>query len=177
MTGGCAVPCRGGDSRARRCTGGTNGPPLKWRRPKACHCEAPKGPWRPERAARGSALGVQSRSTRLDYGKAIGETATACTRLPRRFAPRNDKFESLMPPNYRPNTCSCQWRSGNALQTQSACAFLSLPCTSCKCLTPHFTRILRPGGGENTALYGKTHIFPHVLRPKRRTMGGKPAKE
>ena len=61
MTGGCAVPCRGGDSRARRCTGGTNGPPLKWRRPKACHCEAPKGPWRPERAARGSALGVQSR--------------------------------------------------------------------------------------------------------------------
>ena len=26
-----------------------------------CHCEAPKGPWRPEREARGSALGVQSR--------------------------------------------------------------------------------------------------------------------
>ena len=26
------------------------------------------------------------------------------------------------------------------------------------------------------ALSGKTHIFPHVLRPKRRTMGGKPAK-
>ena len=31
-----------------------------------CHCEAPKGPWRPEREARGSALGVQSRSTRPD---------------------------------------------------------------------------------------------------------------
>ena len=25
-----------------------------------CHCEAPTGPWRPEREARGSALGVQS---------------------------------------------------------------------------------------------------------------------
>ena len=73
--------------------------------------------------------------------------------------PRNDKFESLMPPNYRPNTCSCQWRSGNALQTQSACTFLSLPCTSCKCLTPHFTRILRPGGGKNAALSGETPIF------------------
>ena len=31
-----------------------------------CHCEAPKGPWRPEREARGSALGVQSRSTQPD---------------------------------------------------------------------------------------------------------------
>ena len=29
--------------------------------PQICHCEAPKGPWRPEREARGSALGVQSR--------------------------------------------------------------------------------------------------------------------
>ena len=104
------------------------------------------------------------------------QSASAFPRLPRRFAPRNDKFESLMPPNYRPNTCSCQWRSGNALQTQSACTFLSLPCTNCKCLTPRFTRILRPAGGKNTALSGKTHIFPHVLRPKRRTMGGKPAK-
>ena len=71
---------------------------------------------------------------------------------------------------------SLQGAQGTPLQTQSACAFLSLPCTSCKCLTPHFTRILRPAGGKNTALSGKTHIFPHVLRPKRRTMGGKPAK-
>jgi hypothetical protein len=64
-----------------------------------------------------------------------------------------------MPPNYRPNTCSCQWRSGNALQTQSACTFLSLPCTNCKCLTPRFTRILRPAGGKNAALSGETPIF------------------
>ena len=46
--------------------------------------------WRPERAARGSALGVQSRRTRPHRGKAIGENATAFPRLPRRFAPRND---------------------------------------------------------------------------------------
>ena len=31
-----------------------------------CHCEAPQEPWRPEREARGSALGVQSRSTQPD---------------------------------------------------------------------------------------------------------------
>ena len=37
--------------------------------------------WRPEREARGSALGVQSRSTRLNCGKAIGENATASPRL------------------------------------------------------------------------------------------------
>ena len=39
--------------------------------------------WRPERAARGSALGVQSRSTRPYRGKAIGEIVTAFPRLPR----------------------------------------------------------------------------------------------
>ena len=46
--------------------------------------------WRPEREARGSALGVQSRSSRLHRGKVTGENATAFPRLPRRFAPRND---------------------------------------------------------------------------------------
>ena len=46
--------------------------------------------WRPEREARGSALGVQSRSSRLHRGKVSGEIATAFPRLPRRFAPRND---------------------------------------------------------------------------------------
>ena len=39
--------------------------------------------WRPEREARGSALGVQSRSTRPECGKAIGEIAAAFPRLPR----------------------------------------------------------------------------------------------
>ena len=45
-----------------------------------CHCEGALRPW-------------QSRSTRPDHRKAIGENATAFPRLPRRFAPRNDKSE------------------------------------------------------------------------------------
>ena len=47
-----------------------------------CHCEAPQEPW-------------QSRSTRSDRRKAIGESATASPRFPRRFAPRNDKPGSI----------------------------------------------------------------------------------
>ena len=31
--------CRGGDSRARRCTCARNRLPLKWQTPKVCHCE------------------------------------------------------------------------------------------------------------------------------------------
>ena len=152
--------------------GEANGKVERGRQP-CCHCEAPKGPWRPERAARGSALGVQSRqgtsssykvpiktykpiasvaafpaqplaalppygcgvplagcerpagwqylrhkfigampsslslrggrrptwqsrSTRPDHRKAIGENATAFPRLPRRFAPRNDTSGSAV---------------------------------------------------------------------------------
>ena len=45
-----------------------------------CHCEAPTGPWRPEREARGSALGVQSRSTRPNHRKASGEYGTVTRR-------------------------------------------------------------------------------------------------
>ena len=52
--------------------------------PLTCHYEAPQEPW-------------QSRSTRPDRGKAIGESATASPRFPRRFAPRNDKLGGLMP--------------------------------------------------------------------------------
>ena len=39
----------------------------------------------------------QSRSTRPNRGEAIGEIVTACMRLPRRFAPRNDKPDRLVP--------------------------------------------------------------------------------
>ena len=53
--------------------------------------------WRPERAARGSALGVQSRRVWLHRGEAVGEIVTAFPRLPRRFAPRNDKLGGLTP--------------------------------------------------------------------------------
>ena len=43
---------------------------------RICHCEAPTGPWRPERAARGSALGVQSRRTILDNRQVPANTVT-----------------------------------------------------------------------------------------------------
>ncbi len=45
-----------------------------------CHCEAPTGPWRPEREARGSALGVQFRSTWPDNRKVSGEYGTVTRR-------------------------------------------------------------------------------------------------
>ena len=35
----CVVVAGGADSRARHCTGETNGPSLKWQMPPNCHCE------------------------------------------------------------------------------------------------------------------------------------------
>ena len=40
-----AVHCRGGDSRARHCTGGKCGPMLKRQWPPICHCEGALRPW------------------------------------------------------------------------------------------------------------------------------------
>ena len=57
---------------------------------QVCHCEAPKGPWRPEREARGSALGVQSREGSCDFADGFPVVRPCSARLPRRFAPRND---------------------------------------------------------------------------------------
>ena len=91
--GGKHLVCRGGDSRARRSTGAINRLSLKWHAPIASvaalserliglRCLLHKfvgvmpssmslrgghrPTWRPEREARGSALGVQSRSTQPD---------------------------------------------------------------------------------------------------------------
>ena len=50
------------DSRARRNAADSNGPPLKWQRLPDLSLRGGRRPtWRPEREARGSALGVQSR--------------------------------------------------------------------------------------------------------------------
>jgi hypothetical protein len=64
-----------GDALAARTNRRQNG-----KRPPICHCEAPTGPWRPEREARGSALGVQFRSTWPDNRKASGEYGTVTRR-------------------------------------------------------------------------------------------------
>ena len=42
---GPLVRCRGGDSRARRCTGVINRLSAKRRTPKVCHCEGALRPW------------------------------------------------------------------------------------------------------------------------------------
>ena len=69
--------------------GEANGKVERGRQP-CCHCEAPKGPWRPEREARGSALGVQSRGGSCDFADGFPVIRPGTARLPRRFAPRND---------------------------------------------------------------------------------------
>ena len=46
--------------------------------------------WRPEREARGSALGVQSRGGSCDFADGFPVVRPGTARLPRRFAPRND---------------------------------------------------------------------------------------
>ena len=56
----------------------------------------------------------QSRSTRPDHRKAIGESAAAFPRLPRRFAPRNDKSGNLHGRRNCFKICNCQWRSVSA---------------------------------------------------------------
>ena len=76
--------CRGAACRSRRRTYSPYWPPLKWQAPFVI--AGSEATWRPEREARGSALGVQSRSTRLNCGKAIGEIVSAFPRLPRRPA-------------------------------------------------------------------------------------------
>ena len=51
--------------------------------------------WRPEREARGSALGVQSREGTHDFADDFPVIQLGAARFPRRFAPRNDKSGSL----------------------------------------------------------------------------------
>ena len=47
----------------------------------------------------------------LLFYRHLVRTGSAFPRLPRRFAPRNDKSDSFAPPNYCCKTCDCQWRS------------------------------------------------------------------
>ena len=82
--------------------------------PQICHCEAPKGPWRPEREARGSALGVQSREGRqLRFRRGFPVIHSGTARLPRRFAPRNDNSGAS---TILSATCTnCQFSAGRGM--------------------------------------------------------------
>ena len=68
--------CRRGDSRARRRTCSPYKPPSKWQTPPDLSLRGGRRPtWRPEREARGSALGVQSREGSHDFaGSALLST-------------------------------------------------------------------------------------------------------
>ena len=57
---------------------------------------------RPEREARGSALGVQSREGTHDFADGFPVIQLGAARLPRRFAPRNDKPDRLVPQTQMP---------------------------------------------------------------------------
>ena len=59
--------------------------------PQICHCEAPTGPRRPEREARGSALGVQSREGSYDFaGGTLSSNHVLQDCHVGRWPPRND---------------------------------------------------------------------------------------
>ena len=85
---GCGVPFTGGErlwqlhisARLRR---PCNAPGLSLRGGR-------RPTWRPEREARGSALGVQSREGSCDFADDFPVVRSGSARLPRRFAPRND---------------------------------------------------------------------------------------
>ena len=70
--------------------------------------------WRPEREARGSALGVQSREGSSVFAAGSPVIGPDSARFPRRFAPRNDKLESFTPQNAYRRYCQPAWRSMSA---------------------------------------------------------------
>ena len=113
----CTCHCRGAACRSRRCTCSPYRPPSKWHAPIAsvaalserhagwqslrhtfCGVKfsslslrgGRRPTWRPEREARGSALGVQSREGSCDFADGFPTMRPGTARLPRRFAPRND---------------------------------------------------------------------------------------
>ena len=81
--------------------------------------------WRPERAARGSALGVQSREGSYVFADSFPTMQQGTARFPRRFAPRNDNRGSIFGRRWCIPTCSCQRRSLSAATDAIGFTFLS----------------------------------------------------
>ena len=67
--------------------------------------------WRPEREARGSALGVQSREGSCVFADSFPMMRPGTARLPRRFAPRNDTSRGTGDVSYPP---AVEWPARNA---------------------------------------------------------------
>ena len=134
--------CRGADSRARRCTCSPYRPPLKRYAPIASVAAFPerhagwqslrhtfcgvkfsslslrggrRPTWRPEREARGSALGVQSRGGSCDFAGAFLCDPTGDCEITRPLWGRAmTNLGTLHGRRYFPDNCNCHRRSGNA---------------------------------------------------------------
>ena len=162
--------CRGADSRARRCTCSPYRPPLKryapiasvaalserhagWQSLRHTFCGVKfsslslrgvrRPTWRPEREARGSALGVQSRGGSCDFADSFPAIQPGTARLPRRFAPRNDT-SGWRAVHQCPCAVEypCTRRSVSAATDAIGLYVFTAACTICECL-PEIATSLR----------------------------------
>ena len=117
--------------------------------------------WRPERAARGSALGVQSRRTRPHRGKAIGENATAFLAMTRQAGAAVHQSSPAV-------SCPSARRSLTAATDAIGPCVLSTPCTNCKCLPEiapqgHFLALRAQGATSAYGLLAMTNRGPSAI--------------
>ena len=90
--------------------------------------------WRPEREARGSALGVQSRESSCVFADGFPVIRPGTARLPRRFAPRNDTSGGAVVHQCPPAAeFSCTRRSLSAATDAIGWYILSTACTVRRC--------------------------------------------
>ena len=128
--------CGGADSRARHCTGETNGPSLKWQMPPNCHCK--------ER----SDVAISGRHSQIVQAamktyRPIASVAALTERLVQGYSTAQGHWCTARHPDVSLRGAKRRGNLGKALavrpgcrenvQTQSVCAFLSLPCTGCQC--------------------------------------------
>ena len=95
----------------------------------------------------------ESRGIMVDNRKAIGENATACTRLPRPLwglAMTNLKACTLDEDAGQPATA--KGAQGAPLQTQLVCTVLSAACTNCNCLHEIATSAAPPRNDKSGAV-------------------------
>ena len=105
-----AVHCRGGDSRARHCTGGKCGPMLKRQ-------------WPPSLSLRGGRRPTwQSREGSCVFTDSFPTMRPGTARLPRRFAPRNDKSEAITILTAAGTDCKCIAGHGCPLPCNGRCS-------------------------------------------------------
>ena len=106
----------------------------------------------PELSLRGPKGAVAISQYTAESQAGSGENVTAFPRLPRRFAPRNDKPVCLTPPNYYCNTCDCLWRSLSAATDAIGAYHFTLTSMGRKCLPEIATGAKRPRNDKSGSL-------------------------